>query len=236
MTVGTLQLERRKNLSRALKRAKAGEEISLEMLAHLWKVTKARFVNVKAQIPDFPEPSSKDPKTGALSYPAKATLEILTAWEHRDDKVAAERNQRHRKLLGGQDEEEAPEDEVILPPSELLKYDQLSTSVQKREIDQGNLVYAADVAALAAEVFSLCSGYLGGLANAVDPNGLLDAAVRSTIDDGGRELLFKLHGEMSKLFGAGEPPPVEQPRASNEARKPSRPKGARSQNRQSKRA
>lgn len=226
-------LERRKGLAGARKRAKPGAEISLEMLAHLWKVTKARFVNVKAEIPEFPEPSSKDPKTGALNYPAVEALDALIDWEHRDDKVAAAKNERHRKLLGGK-VEEPPADEVIMPPSELLKYDQLSASVQKREIDQGNLVRAADVAALAAQVFSLCSGYFGGLANAVDPNGLLDHEVRASLDAGGRDLLFKLHGEMSALFGAGEPPPVEQPRASDEARKPRRATRARSKNRTAK--
>lgn len=225
------RLARRKGLTAARKRAKKGEEISLEMLAHLWKVTKARFVNVKREVIDFPDPSSKDPKTGAMNYLAIEALDALIAWEHRDDKVAAARNERHRKLLGGQKDEDPPEDEFILPPSELLKYDQLSASVQKREIDQGNLVYAADVAALAAQVFSLCAGELGGLANAVDPNGLLDAAIRDNLDTRGRDLLFKLHGEMSKLFGASDPPPVEQPRASNEARKPSRAKRARSPNR-----
>lgn len=222
MTVRPDQLERRKNLTRARKRAKEADEISLEMLAHLWKVTKARFVNVKAQIPDFPEPSSKDPKTGALSYPARAALDALIGWEHRDDAVAAEKVKRHRRLLGGADDEEPPEDEVILPPSELLKYDQLSTSLQRREIEQNNLVRSADVAARAAEAFSKMAGVCGSLANVCDPNGLWDAEVRASVDLAGRDLLFALHADMSALFGDGEAPPAEQPRATDEAPKPKR--------------
>jgi hypothetical protein len=222
MSFSAVQLERRKNLARAVKRAKKGEEISLEMLAHLWKVTKARFVNVKAQIENFPDPSSKDAKTGALSYPAVETLKAMVDWEHRDDAVAAEKVKRHRRLLGGGEDEAPPEDEIILPPSELLKYDQLSTSLQRREIEQNNLLRSADVAARAAEAFSKMASVCGSLANVTDPNGQWDPEVRASVDLAGRDLLFALHADMSSLFGDGEAPPVELPRATDEAPKPKR--------------
>lgn len=218
------RLERRKGLARTLKRVKDGEEISLEQLALLWRVTKPRFVNVKAQIPDFPNPSSKDGTTGALNYPARKALETLIAWEHRDDRVEAEKVSRHRRLLGASEDEEPPEDEVILPPSELLKYDQLSTSLQRREIEQGNLVRTADVSARAAEAFSILSGVCGSLANAADPNGLWDAEVRASVDLAGRDVLFRVHEQMSALFREGEAPPAEMPEATDEAPKPKRAK------------
>lgn len=222
MSFSALQIKRRSRLKRAAKSAKKGEEISLEFAAYLWAVTKARFVNVKAQIEEFPEPSSKDPKTGALSYPAVEAIKALVEWEHRDDAVAAEKVKRHRRLLGGAENDAPPEDEVIMPPSELLKYDQLSTSLQRREIEQKNLLRAADVAARAAEAFSKMAGVCGSLANVTDPNGLWPAEVRAAVDLAGRDLLFALHADMSEMFGDGEAPPVEQPRATDEAPKPKR--------------
>lgn len=211
------RLERRQRLARALKRVKGDEEISLTNLAHLWNVTKARFVNVKAAIPNFPDPSSKDSKDGALNYPARTTIQVLIDWEHRDDKIKTEKAERHRRLVGIQ--ADAPAEEVLIPPSELLKYDQLATSIQKRKIDQGELLKAKEVHDDAAQAFSKISAAIGQLANSLDPNGILDAEMRGKLDDLGRKLLFGLYNDMSKLFGPDTQPDPDQPRSIDEARK-----------------
>lgn len=215
------RLERRKLLKRARSRAANDEEISLEQLAYLWRVTKARFVNVKRDVLGFPDPSSKDAKTGALNYPAVKALDALINWELKDDKIESEKAKRHRRLLGVTDPEPAEED-TLIPPSELLKYDQLSISLQKRKVDQGELLKAKEVHDDTAQTFSIISNYLGSLANSIDPNGLLDSAVRRSLDDGGRNLLFTIHGDMSKHFGSNIPSDADQSGLIDEARKPRR--------------
>lgn len=194
------RLRRREDIKRALKRAGDDAEMLLEDLAAMWGVTKARFVTVRNGMPGFPEPKRVD--GSIFIYAARPALQAMWDWETRNDKIKSDRRARQNKLLGkGRGRpSKADLEEPMFTPTELLRFDQLAASVEQREINQGKLVWQADVEAVFSEIFSMLSSTVGSLANTCDPNGLLAPDVRSAIDNAGRQVLLNLHSEMKSYL------------------------------------
>jgi hypothetical protein len=78
---------RRADLKAAIKRFRKDETITLEDLARLWGVSKARFINIRSDIAEFPDPVGK--QGNAILYEAKGALECLLRHETRNDNATA---------------------------------------------------------------------------------------------------------------------------------------------------
>ena len=199
-------LTRRENLKRALRNARrskdGAQELGLEQLASIWGVTKARFVNVVGEIPDYPKPC-RITSQGAHMFNAVEVLTALDAWEHRNDRADNDRKKRVQKLLG-ETGRGLKDDGPLFSANELVAYDRLAARAQEREIEQGNLLWAKDVRAKFGQVFSILSAHLGSLDNALDPNGLRTAEDRKLLKDDGARLLVKIHREIKESLEADD--------------------------------
>lgn len=213
-------IARRADLQAALKQFKKTETISLEDLARLWGVTKARFVNVRNEIVDFPEPVGK--QGNALLYQARPAIQALLDHEKRHDGLHASKSDKVRRILGAgrTTDEDAP-----LPPTELLSLARAGAEVDKRLREQGLLVEFAKVQEVASEVFGEISAVLSKLSDVVDPNGKLPANVRALVDAGGKDALLRMYNRLNDMLGGNadrDPHPATPDRA-----KPNRPRRAR---------
>lgn len=188
---------RRDDLVATLKQFKKGEHISLEDLGSLWGVSKARFVNVRNEIADFPEPIGK--QGNALLYDARPAIECLIRRVERTNKASSARSAKVAQILGGRDAE--VEDDDHLPPSEMLALSRAGAEIEKRRRAQGELVLAAQVHEIAGMVFGYLSQRLGKLSNSVDPNGRLPGNVKTTLDGLGKDLLLRMHEDLSDMLG-----------------------------------
>jgi phage terminase Nu1 subunit (DNA packaging protein) len=215
---GKSSIARRADLAAALKSFKKREHITIEDLALLWGVTKARFVNLRGQIADFPLPIGKD--GNALLYEARPAIESLLRYESRNDTATAARSSKVARILGAS----APDEESALPASEMLALARARAEVQKQQKEQGTLVTFAEVQEVAAEVFGEISNVLGKLSDSVDPNGKLPATVRAILDDLGKDLLLRSYNRMNDMLSDdvdGHPPGATKARA-----RPDRPRRA----------
>lgn len=188
---------RRADLVAALKQFKKGESISLEDLGALWGVSKARFVNVRNEIPDFPEPIGK--QGNALLYDARPAIECLVKRIERTNKASSARSAKVAQILGGRDADHDEDDS--LPPSEMLALSRAGAEIEKRRRAQGELVLASQVHEAAGKVFGYLSQVLGKLTNSVDPNGRMAPAARQLIDAAGKDLLLRMHDDLSDMLG-----------------------------------
>lgn len=184
--------DRKADLEAAIKRLgrKKGATLTQPELQTIYDVSAGRFVNIKREIVDFPADVGKE--GNALVYPGVDALKALLAYHTRNEKVRRDRARRVA-MLRGQDPDEAEDEDSGLSPTELLRLDQLAARTAQRMVDQGELIRAAEVEATAERVFSTLARPLNRLSMAIDPNGTLEPAVRTTLDDLGRNLLLKLH-------------------------------------------
>lgn len=189
-------IARRADLATALKRFKKGEAISLEDLARLWGVTKARFVNVRNDIADFPEHIAK--QGNALLYDAKPAIEALITHERRHDQLHSTKSDKVRRILGAA---KAEDEDAPLPPSEMLALARAGAEVDKRRREQGELVRFSEVQEIAANVFGVISHNLSKLSDSVDPNGKLPGQVRALIDEKGKDLLLRMYNDLNDMLG-----------------------------------
>lgn len=189
-------IARRADLATALKRFKKGEQISLQDLAFLWGVSKARFVNVRNEITDFPDPVGK--QGNGLLYNAREAIEALVRHDKRNDQVIASKSSKVRRILGASAadaEEDAP-----LPPSEMLALARAGAEVDKRLREQGTLVKFSEVQEIASEVFGELSNVLSKLSDSVDPNGRLPGTVRTLLDGQGKDLLLRMYAKLNDML------------------------------------
>lgn len=196
--------DRRAAIKRQQRSLKPGAKLFLEDLARIWGVSKARFVNIKRDIPDFPDPI--DNEGTAHVFDAAAALDAMWSWETRNDQVQNERASRHKQLLGkgpGRPRKQVQE-EPMFSAAELLKYGQLQAMAEEGEERQRTLVKMKEVSAVAGVVFTRLSTSLGALANAVDPNGLLSAETRAQIDQLGKSELLRMHTALKGYLTQGD--------------------------------
>lgn len=195
MSTGKSSIARRGDLKSAAQRFKKGETISLEDLARLWGVSKARFINVRSDITDFPDPVGK--QGNALLYNAKPVLETLLRHESRNDQLTAAKSSKVARILGAAKGEEQ---EALLPASEMLSLARLGAETDKRRREQGELVRFTDVQETAGQLFGYLSNVLSTLSDSVDPNGRLPGPVRATMDGLGKDLLLRIYGELTDML------------------------------------
>lgn len=211
-------LNRRKDLEAAIARAQPDEMLTLSALALAWGSTKTNFVNVKANIADFPTPVD-GPKNSHL-YPARDALEAMLRYERRNDAMQAEMQQTANAILG---RSKASSVETTLPVSELATLSRLAAEVETRERDQGLWANLAEMASTAGQVFASISGFLGSLANEIDPNGQLPPETRTLLDQRGRDKLLSVHGEMKYMLSGDAAPRSRQPTKTSRASRRARP-------------
>lgn len=200
MARGT-NLERVQDLQRAMKRARPDDVLSLAELALIWGIGKGAFVNIRNRMGGFPD-AAPGPQNSLL-YPALKALKVMLEHETRADAAEQERASRAAAILGmdGRKGGRRKADEVVLPPSELLKLSRLRAEIEERERTQGEYVKLADVRAQGARVYSVMSETLGQLSMKADPNGLWPPEVREAVDKAGRQQLLVVHRELSDMLG-----------------------------------
>lgn len=188
-------VRRRADLQAAAKAFKKADTITLADLALLWGVSKPRFINIRNTIPDFPEPIGKQGNTDL--YNAKAAVQGLLTYETRNDTVTAAKASKVRAILGAAD---PGEDDQALPPSEMLALSRARAEIEKRMVEQGELVRFIDVQHTIAQVFGHISNVVGKLSDSVDPNGALPGHVRQSLDGLGKELLLRIYADLNDML------------------------------------
>lgn len=210
-------IARRADLKEAHKRfRKKGETISLEDCARLWGVSKARFINVRNDIADFPDPVAKH--GNAYVYEARPVIEAMLRHETRNDALVASKASKVAAILGGRTDDL----DDVLPASEMLALARTRAEVEKRMRDQGQLVLAAEVQEVAADVFGEISNTLGKLSDSVDPNGRLPGPTRTLLDGLGKDLLLRMYARLNDMLGGDAVPDVR--RTAPAARRTDRPR------------
>jgi hypothetical protein len=89
-----------------------------------------------------------------------------------------------------------------MEPRQLQILSRMSAEIEQRERDQRLYIPAAEVTQIAGDVFSEISEFVAGLSNMIDPNGLLDPALRVLIDDNARTALLGFHKRLKVLLDA----------------------------------
>ena len=97
MARGT-NLTRVQDIRGALKRAKAGDLLSLTDCAMIWGISKGAFVNVRNRMATFPD--GQEGAKNTILYPAVAALNAMLEHETRADAAEQERQQRAAAILG----------------------------------------------------------------------------------------------------------------------------------------
>lgn len=205
-------LSRRADLERALKRAKPKDEITIDVMAELWGVSKQRFVNVLRDIEKQVDmPAWRLGPRQVHLYPAKAAIAALLAYEKRNDDMTAQLQERAAAILGRGEKRKEAQQEAMLPISELATMSRLMAETEARERQQGLYVPVADVARIAGEVFGLLSDFLSDLPANIDPNGLLPADVRALIAEGGKNAALNVHARMKDMLSGDARPDTPKP-------------------------
>lgn len=186
---------RRADLDRALKAFKKGENTTLEEMALLWGVTKARFINVRSMIADFPEPVGK--QGNVHLYPAKETISALIRHEKRNDEATGAKANKIARILGVA---EVDESAAGISASEALQLSRARADILKRKRELGELVPFGQVQQVLAEVFGEISQTLGKLSDNVDPNGRLPGTVRMLLDGLGKDLLLRTYARLTDML------------------------------------
>jgi len=197
-------LNRRRDIAAALKKAKPSDSLTLEALALVWGVTKPRFVTVRNTMADFPPPSPG--QANVYIYPAVKALKAMLAHETRHDDAARKRQERTNQILGrtarGRTDDAAGRHTV----NELATLSKMRAQIEADEREQGLYAPIAQVAAVASEVFGEISEFMRGLSNKLDPHGLLDPEIRARIDKGGDDALLQLYGKMKDVLSPDAKP------------------------------
>lgn len=198
MARGT-NLTRVQDIRGALKRAKAGDLLSLTDCAMIWGISKGAFVNVRNRMATFPD--GQEGAKNTILYPAVAALNAMLEHETRADAAEQERQQRAAAILGMNGKRgRRKQEQVYLPPSEMLKLSRLRAEIEERERNMGLYTKTADVRALLAAIFSIQTDCLGHLENKADPNGQWPAALREEVGKAGRACLLQIHRQLSHML------------------------------------
>lgn len=196
----TANPNRRSDIAAALKRAKPNDMITLEDLAFIYGTTKGPFVTAKKQMTGMPQPVLQ----GTVhTYPARAALQAMLTYEKRNDAIADDRAKRTNAILGNLVKDRMDETATnALPARELQILNRMATEIEERERNQRLYIPAGEVAATAGAVYSDLSEFMAGLSNKVDPNGLLDPALRALIDTNAANALLGFHRQLKLLLDA----------------------------------
>jgi hypothetical protein len=189
--------KRVRDIEAALKRAPARSRLKLGDCALIWNVTKPRFVSVRNQMPDFPDPVDKE--GNEYIYPARKALQAMLRYEKRHEAVAARRAEMTAQIMG-KGRREANAASAGFSVNELAGMSRLANEVEEREINQGLYIPRAEVARVAGDVFSEISELLSRLSYKVDPSGRLPMATRVAIDTAGKEQLLKAGARMKDIL------------------------------------
>ena len=206
---------RRADIKAALKRVKPDQELGLDELAHIYGATKGPFVTAKKQMVGFPAPILRGT---SHFYNGRAALQAMLDYDMRNDAAAQQREKRAAAILGTT-HREREEAAAGFNPRDLQILNRMATEVEERERAQRMYIPAAEVSAIAGEVFSSLSEFMAGLSNKVDPNGLLDARLRNIIDKEGHDALLGFHRRLAVLLDADVEPAADRAAPSG-ARKP----------------
>lgn len=199
MTRGA-NLERVTRLQSAMKRAGADDKLSHTELAQLWGISKGAFTNLRNRVDGFPD--GEEGPRNSLLYPAKAALKALFEYETRADQAEQERQKRAAEILGmDRGRGRRKRDEIILPPSEMLKLSRLRGEIEQREREQGEYIHRDKVRGVGARIYGVLNDALSRLEERVDPNGLLPAEQRARIGELGRTALVAIHADLSETLG-----------------------------------
>ncbi len=195
--------KRVKDLRAALKRAGADDLLALDECALIWGVSKPRFVTVRNQIAAFPDarpaPKGLGLQPNAIVYPARAALEAMLEYAQRHETAAKAKVARTDAMLGRR---RGADDAVTMhTPNELATINRTMIEIENREREQGLYIPLAEVQAVAADVFSEISDFVGGFTNKLDPHGVLAPDLRKRMDEIGREAQLSFHRRMRDMLG-----------------------------------
>lgn len=189
---------RRSDIAAALKKARKNDMLTLASLAVVWGVHKSRFVSVAQVIPNMPDPV---PQGAVHHYPAQAALRAMLAYETRNDNAVKAREQRTAAILGGtKTDRAAAAAQPLIPPRDLATLARLAAEVEERERAQRLFIPSNEVERIAGEVFSLISEFVAEFSNAIDPNGLLDPALRAIVQKNADDALLRFHATMKPIL------------------------------------
>ena len=195
--------KRVKDLRAALRRAGPEDVLALEEVALIWGVSKARFVTVRNQIAAFPDarpaPKGLGLQPNAIVYPARVALEAMLEYAQRHETAAKAKAARTQAILGRA--RAADESIAMHTPNELAALNRTMIEMENREREQRLYIPVAEVQAVAADVFSEISDFVGGFTNKLDPHGVLAPDLRKRMDEVGREALLSFHRRMRDMLG-----------------------------------
>lgn len=183
------------DLKALLKTAKPKETYSLQEVAAMWGVSKARFVNKRAQFAWFPDPIING---NTHLFPARDAIKAMIEHLERHQQAATERARRTAALIGGGTATE----EMLLhySPSEIASLNRTQAEIEQRERDQGEFIRRSEVEQMAGAIFSIFSDFVSGLSNRLDPHGRLAPELRAMVDTNGQLELLKAHKEIKGLL------------------------------------
>ena len=184
------------DLRAALKVAKRNDKLELKALAALWGTSKARFVNKRDEMGEFPDPEVDGNR---FLYPAIPTLKAMIAYITRHEADDAHKQQLMERLVSKGGKQSLLQG---LPVAELIRMNVLATDIEERERKQRLYIAAAEVERVAGAIFSKISNLLSNLSKRVDPHGRLPASVRKLIDEQASKLLLWVHAEIKGVLKA----------------------------------
>lgn len=182
---------------RALKRKARGGEVATGDLAKAYRVTDARFTNLKKRVMGFPAPKQR----GKVHfYPADKAIDALI--EHTQKSQSAKRahgqainsavNGNHAKAAG----------DAVLGAREILALTRAKSEMFKLEQEMKKYVLVSDAEDIMTNVLTIVSRSVSNLRAKIDPNGRLPPWAHVMIDDAGNEILTKAYEEMKGLLPA----------------------------------
>ena len=210
-------VQRRAHLKAAMENRKADALIGRAEMMTIWGVSAGRLTQVVNLIPNFP--AGKDMK-GKLFYPRKQALKALWDWEHKGDK---EQEDKQRRLAAITGVDETALRNSGLSMGDLIKASQMTQQNQERMKAQGLLTSKQDQQAIAGKVFELISRRLSNLGTVIDPNGMMTAEERETLDEAGKSLLLSIYAEMRDILSGDEPDPTDRSRSIGGGARSARP-------------
>lgn len=184
------------DLEAAYARSKPRDRLYLEDLALLWGVTKPRFVTVRNAMPDFPAPVLVEQNRNI--YLAKPALKAMIAYEGRHAKRNKVKADRAAAILGKRRTDST--EDFGHTPNELATLSRLATETEMREREQRLYIPAAEVTAIAGDVFAEISDFASRLSNEIDPHGMLSAEIRSSIDARAKDALQRCYRAMKGIL------------------------------------
>jgi hypothetical protein len=172
------------------------ETITLEDLARLWGVSKARFINIRSDIADFPDPVGK--QGNAILYePRRARA------------PAAPRNPQRsgdgRPIVEGRADPRRRQGTAMTKTTRCRRRNAGARPRRRRAPTSACASRGAGSvhrrSAGRVEVFGEISSTLSKLSDVVDPNGKLPSHVRDLVDGGGKEVLLRIYNRLNDMLG-----------------------------------